>query len=83
MKQLKIKRKLTLSRGASHLLHIGLSIVLFQLAFVSIHLIFGEHENTIYALRQYCKIMEYILLDIVILFGGALLFEVAERDTRN
>ncbi len=74
---------LKLSHGASLLLHIGLPIVLLQLILISAYLIFGEHENIIYAVRQYQKMLEYIFLDIVVLLGGALLFEVADRDARR
>ncbi len=80
MKKKLLKRKPTVSRAAVRVLHIGLPIVLCQLLIMTAFLIFGEHENGIYAFRQYCRMLEYIALDITLLFGGALLFEIAERD---
>lgn len=68
---------------ASRVLHAGFPIILIQLCVITAALVFGEHENHLYALRLYYQMLEYILLDVVLVIGGAILFEVAERDTGN
>ncbi len=77
---MKKKDKAFISHGASAILQIGLPVVLLQLIAITAVLIFGKHENGIYAFRLYCGMIEYILLDIALLTGGALLFYITERN---
>lgn len=72
-----------LSHYASWILHTGLFIILVQLCIITACLLLGEHQNQLYAFRLYYSMLEYILLDVALVIGGALLFEVAERDVKN
>lgn len=69
-----------LTRYASRVLHAGFLIILAQLCTITAGLLIGEHQNQLYALRLYYTMLEYILLDVVLVIGGAILFELAERD---
>lgn len=68
------------TRYASWVLHAGFFIILVQLCTITAGLLLGEHENQLYAFRLYYAMLEYILLDVALVIGGAILFEVAERD---
>lgn len=72
-----------LSHYASWVLHVGLFVVLMQLCIITACLFLGEHQNQLYAFRLYYAMLEYILLDVALVIGGALLFELAERDVKN
>ncbi len=69
-----------LTRYASLMIHTGLFVILVQLCIITFGLLFGEHQNQLYAFRLYYAMLEYILLDVALVIGGAILFEVAERD---
>ena len=74
-------------KGASpytpFILHTGFLIVLVQLCIITACLLLGEHQNQLYAFRLYYAMLEYILLDVALLIGGALLFEIAARDAKR
>lgn len=66
------------------ILHTGFLTILIQLCLITAFLLFGDHQNKLYAFRIYHGMLEYILLDVALVIGGAFLFELAERDaTRN
>ena len=72
-----------LSRCTTWILHAGFFAVLVQLGIITACLFLGEHRSELYALRLYYAMLEYILLDVVLVIGGALLFELADRDAKK
>ena len=80
---MKINFQKGLSRYGSLVLHAGLFVVLAQLCIITANLLLVEHSNQLYAFRLYYAMLEYILLDVALIIGGAFLFELAERDLQQ
>lgn len=79
MKKIQIT-KLCVSPLSKNLLFFGLPLALVQLFFSVLELYHGNYPSSLYASRLFHILVEYVLLDILLLIFGAFLFDIAEKD---
>lgn len=61
----------------------GSLIVLLQLGYIAFDIFSGTPSERFYAIQLYRACFDHILLEIVILVGGAFLFDVVIKDMQS
>lgn len=82
---MKSRKRLLHKRNISDLtlLRCGLFLVLWEVILISADLILGTHDNIFYAFHRYQKMLEYIMADLAILSGGAMIGNLLRKDQRD
>ncbi len=74
------------ARSVSHsslkLLAFGLTLALLQLVLSVLELQYGDYQSKLYASTLFAELVEYVLLDILLVIIGAFLFDMVDRKSR-
>ena len=61
----------------------GSLLILLQVGYIAFDIFSGSVEEQIHAVQLYRSCFDYILLETVLLVGGAFLFDIVEKDTAS
>lgn len=83
MKRKYNKRSWAVSANSLTVMLLGTLLILLQLGYIAFDIFSGSQEEQFYAVQLYRSCFDYILLEAVLLVGGAFLFDMVEKDTAN
>lgn len=74
---------LSVSMQSLGIMLVGALIIFLQLGYIAFDIFCGSAQERLDAILLYRSCFDYILLEVVILVGGAFLFDVVVKDAEN